>query len=569
VRFDRRIVVTIICIILSAIVWLAFGEAVACGFVDYDDNTYVYNNPAITKGLTIGGIQWAFTHFHANNWHPLTTISHMLDARLYGLEPWGHHLTNILLHIGAAILLFLALRRLTDRRSEKDQLTDAPVNNAENVWPSALVAALFAVHPLRVESVVWISERKDVLSGIFFMLTLWAYAGYSRANGLSCGRYVLVVVFFGLGLMCKSTLVTVPFLLLLLDYWPLGRMRRDWSVVGGLIVEKIPFVILSAFSCIATALAQKDVLTKMRELPLAGRLANAVISYVTYLRQMIYPTHLAVFYPFPRGPHVFGTILGLLLLLSLSVIFFLWRRKHPFLLVGWLWFIGMLVPMLGIVQVGQQSHADRYTYLPMIGLYLLVVWMAIDISNRWQHSRRMLSLMAALIIVALVADSYGQTQHWENSKALWQHAVDVTSDNYVAHYSLGNVFAQRKQFAEATAQFRESIRIEPYYVQAHNNLAIALANQGKYGEAIAEYRTALRLRPDLAEVYNNLGTMLATIGKPEEAIRALEASLRVQPNYVEAHLNLARVLEQVGRRREAVTHLAAAMQLREHKDRNK
>ena len=534
-----------VCIFLAALVWVAFGGAIYHGFVDYDDGSYVYENPKITGGLSLSAVQWAFTHVHANNWHPLTSISHMLDCQLYGVQPSGHHLNNILLHGATAILLFLALHELTNR-----------------FWPSAFVAALFAVHPLRVESVVWVSERKDVLSGVFFMLMLWAYARYCRKDRHRSIFYLIVVLAFALGLMCKPTLVTAPFVLLLLDYWPLGRLLGEWPAVRHRLREKIPLFILSAASCVATLIAQKHALTEVRELPLTDRISNALVSYVSYLGQIVYPARLTVFYPYRQnGPAVSQLFLAFVILLIISALFFLWRRKHPFLLVGWLWFLGMLIPMIGIVQVGQQSRADRYTYLPMIGVCILVTWGLLNLLKKWRHDRGIVFATAVLLIIALVARSNAQTEHWRNTEALWRHAVENMSRNYIAHYTLGNVLAQQQRFDEAIAQYQKSLEIEPNYAQTHNNLGIAFANEGRFGDAITEYEIALRLRPDFVEVHNNLGTILATIGKPEEAIDQFEEALRLRPNYIEVHKNLARLLEKLGRREEAMPHIAEANRL--------
>jgi Flp pilus assembly protein TadD len=564
-RKSNRGVTGAVCIFLGFIIWIAFGQALKHEFVDYDDPYYVYNNPNITNGLTLSGIQWAFTHVHANNWHPLTSISHMMDCQLYGLQPWGHHLTNILLHAAAAILLFLALRQLTG-----------------SLWPSAFVAAIFAVHPLRVESVAWISERKDVLSGVFFMLTLWAYARYARTEQRSVGRYLIVLLFFALGLLCKPTLVTLPFVLLLLDYWPLGRWQKSevrsrksvvggqssvvsnqWSAVRSLVIEKIPLFVLSAASCAVTILAQKHVLAEMRELPFAERVGNAVVSYVAYLGQIIYPARLTVWYPYEHGNlHASQVIPAFLLLLIISVIFFLWRRNYPFLLMGWLWFLGMLVPMIGIIQVGEQPRADRYTYLPLIGLYVLATWGASELFAKWRRGREILVITALLIITALVTRSYCQTPYWRNTEVLWEHAIDSTSNNYVAHYHLANVLMKKGRLDDAIAQFQKVIQIQPSYAQAQNNLGIALADEGNFSEAMTAYQAALQARPDFVEAYNNLGILLATTGKPDEALNQFEEALRIDPNYIKTHVNLARLLDQLGRREEAMAHLNEALRLK-------
>src|SRR5437899_5931635 len=384
---NRRVVTAIVLVFLAMIVWVSFGQALRHDFLGYDDQRYVIQNAWVTNGLTPGGIKWAFTHVHASNWHPLTTISHMLDCQLYGLQPWGHHLTNILLHATAAILLFFALRELTASGDAVAGIGDAGRDQRSrlqrgSLWPSVLVAAVFAVHPLRVESVAWVSERKDVLSGVFFMLTLWAYARYARSDAPSLFRYLIVVVLFALGLMCKPTLVTLPFVLLLLDYWPLGKVRplsssgrgetaSRWkrrNTLSWLMIEKVPLFALSAAPCVATLLAQKQALDMSIKVPIEERLGNALISYVAYVGQMIWPAHLAVLYPYPEDNlKVPQVIVALLLLLMISVAFFLWRKKYPFLLIGWLWYLVMLIPMIGIIQVGSLVRADRYTYLPQSG----------------------------------------------------------------------------------------------------------------------------------------------------------------------------------------------------------
>src|SRR6266542_6659969 len=452
-----------VCILLVGIVWIAFGHTLHHEFVNYDDGSYVYANPGIINGLTSGNVQWAFTHVHSANWHPLTTISHMLDCQLYGLQPWGHHLTNILLHAAAVILLFFALRELIGAghavvptgRDDAGRDQRSRLQRGGSLWASAFVAALFAIHPLRVESVAWVAERKDVLSGVFFMLTLWAYARYARSDRFSLGRYTTVLVLFALGLMCKPTLVTLPFVLLLLDYWPLRRVRNQWSVIRGLILEKIPLFVLSAASCVATILAQKEAFAPTRAIPLQERVANAVVAYVEYLGQAIYPAHLAVLYPYPEGSlSVAQAIVALVFLLIVSVIFFVWRKAYPFAVTGWFWFVGMLVPMIGIVQVGSQPRADRYTYLPEIGLYIVATWGTMELFKRWRYKREVLPVAAAVLLGAFVTRSYSQTLYWLNSETLWRHTVDVTSRNYIAHNNLAGTLLERGQLNEAIAHYR-------------------------------------------------------------------------------------------------------------------
>jgi tetratricopeptide (TPR) repeat protein len=559
------VVTGIVSVLLAVIVWIAFGRALGNDFVGYDDQSYVVLNPRVTNGLTLDGIQWAFTHAHATNWHPLTTISHMLDCQLYGLEPWGHHLTNILFHAAASILLFLALRKLTG-----------------DLWPSLLVAAVFAVHPLRVESVAWVSERKDVLSGVFFMLILGVYARYARGNSARSLWYMTVLILLALGLMCKPTLVTVPFVLLLLDYWPLGRSRSSPSLGRGitketwsrLVFEKLPLFVLSAASCVATLLAQKQALDASLKPPFGERVGNALVSYVIYLGQMIWPARLAVLYPYPEGHlKVAPVILALLLLLVISVAFFLWRKRYPFLLVGWLWYLGMLVPMIGIIQVGSQVRADRYTYLPQIGLYLLVAWSAMELFHQLRRSRVILATAVLLTITALITRSYFQTSYWHDTETLWRHAIATTSDNYIASNNLAECLFQSGRFDEAIAECERALNIKPDIAAAHNNLGAALVeNQrvrdgarrqhGAVDEAIAHYRKAVQINPDFAQAHNNLGTALLLKGQVDEAIAHYQKTLEINPNYAEARYSLGNAFLAEGRYSESIANYEAAVRIR-------
>jgi len=563
----------IISVLLVAVVWIVFGQTLGHEFVNYDDDQYVYDNPRITNGLSLERIGWAFTHVHADNWHPLTTISHMLDCQLYGLQPWGHHLTNVLLHTAAAIFLFLALWRLTGAR-----------------WPSAFVGAVFAIHPLRVGSVAWVAERKDVLSGVFFMLTLWAYARYVRSKRPASGRYTTVLVFFALGLMCKPTLVALPFVLLLVDYWPLRRFAipllgsksrstlnqvavrsaEDRSVGGQLptqsiqylLIEKIPFLALSAASCLATLLAQGNTVVPIRQLTFGNRVGNAMVSYVAYIGQMIWPAGLSVFYPHPeRGLTIAQVLLASLALLMVSVIFFIWRGKYPFLWIGWLWFLGMLVPMIGLVQVGEQVRADRYTYLPQIGLSFLVTWGAMELFAKWRRGREVLIAIAVLIITGLMADSYIQTSYWRNAETLWNQALANTSGNYVAHNGLGDVLMKKGQVDEAVVHFKKALEIFPDSPVAHVNLGNVLLHNGNWAGAITSYEAAIRVKPNYPSAHNNMGISLMKLGKSDEALAQFREALRIDRDFQKAHRNLVTVLLRLGRRDGAVTHLRELLRL--------
>ena len=563
--YISAMVTGIVSVLLAVIVGIAFGRALDNDFVDYDDQSYVVLNPRVANGLTLDGIQWAFTHVHASNWHPLTTISHILDCQFYGLQPWGHHLTSILLHATAAILLFLALRELTGA-----------------LWPSVFVAAVFAVHPLRVESVAWVSERKDVLSGVFFMLILWAYARYARGNSGRSLRYITLVVLLALGLMCKPTLVTVPFVLLLLDYWPLGRSqsspflgsgitRETWS---RLVFEKLPLFVLSAASCLATLLAQKQALDASLKPPLGERIGNALVSYVSYLGQMIWPAHLAVLYPYPEGNlKLSQVILALLLLLIISASFFVWRRRYPFLLTGWLWYLGMLVPMIGIIQVGSQVRADRYTYLPQIGLYILVAWGAMELFHQWRRSRVILASAGVLIITVLIARSYFQTSYWQDTETLWKHASATTSNNYIASTNLAEALFESGRFDEAIAACQEALKIKPDFAAAHVDIGAALVKNrqggdgarrpnGAIDEAIVHYRRALQIKPDLAQAHSNLGTALLLKGQVDESISHYQKALEIDPNYAEARCSLGNAFLAEGKYSESIAAYEIAVRIR-------
>ena len=568
-----RLAIGLVCLFLAAITWITFGQTLHNQFVNYDDDDYVFNNPKISGGLTLQSVQWAFTHVHANNWHPLTSISHMLDCILYGLQPWGHHLTNVLLHALAAILLFLALRKLTLA-----------------VWPSAVVAAIFAVHPLHVESVAWVSERKDVLSGVFFMLVLLAYASYARSDRFSLARYLTVIGLFALGLLCKPTLVTLPFVLLLLDYWPLQRWQganlegQNQNVstskhlnvsasFGDLVLEKLPLLALAALSCIVTVWAQGTALEPTKRLTLIERSANAVVSYGVYLRQMFYPRHLAVFYPYPTDFGLVDELLPLLFLLALiSTVAFLCRKRFPFLVVGWCWFLGMLAPMIGVIQAGSQGHADRYTYLTQIGLYILITWGAIALFGKWRRAREVLVVAGLLLVTTLSALSYQASFYWRNSETLWRHTLQNTSNNYVAHNNLGHTLVYPAQLDEAILHFREAIRLKEDYVEAQNNLGDALmqnlpnvaASQldATLDEAIAHLQRALEVKPDFAEAWTNLATALVQKGNVDEAVKDYHKALELAPDLPEANGNLGNALLQQGHTDDAIASYNKAIELR-------
>ena len=507
-----------ICLSLAVLAWLVFGQTLWHDFINYDDPRYVYENTKITGGLSISGIAWAFTHIHSLNWHPLTTISHMLDCELYGLKSGWHHFTNVLLHTLAAMLLFLALQQMTGAG-----------------WRSAFVAAVFAIHPLRAESVAWIAERKDVLSGVFFMLTLLAYMYYARlprARG-----YLLVVFLFGCGLMCKPMLVTLPFVLLLLDYWPLDRMKGHlWKRVA----EKLPLIALSAVSSVITFLVQKGAVGQTEELPMLERINNAVVSYVLYIWQMLWPVNLAVFYPHPENRLPLWEIVScFLLLIFITVTAIALRQQRPYLLTGWLWYLGMLVPVIGLVQVGWQGRADRYTYLPQIGLYIAVTWAVTDLTALYRHQRAVLSTAAIVVIAALSCCAWVQTSYWRDSETLFRHALAVTTNNDVAENNLGIVFLGQGKLDEAISLLQTAVDLRPENSPAHENLAKAFLQKGQVAGALIHYRKLLELQPDNIEVHNIVGTVLTQQGRVGEGVEEWQKVLAIQPDNGNAMSNLA------------------------------
>ena len=525
-----------VCVFLAAITFIVFGQTLGCDFINFDDDTYVYENPVVQKGLTFHGIIWAFSA-HASNWHPLTWMSHMLDCELYGLNPTGHHLTSVLLHAATATLLFLVLRAM-----------------AGALWRSAFVAALFAIHPLRVESVAWVAERKDVLSGLFFMLTIAAYIRYAR-NSRRLSYYLMVVLLFALGLMSKPMLVTLPFVLLLLDYWPLNRWRPKDS--KRLVIEKLPLFGLAAALCVITLLAQKEAASSF---PLPTRVGNALVSYAVYLEQMIWPAGLAIFYPYPHDLEFWKIIASVFLLLAVLAIAIAARRKCPYFLSGWLWYLGMLVPVIGILQVGLQARADRYTYLPQIGLYIALTWAAADfLFAGWRHRNMVLGSCSALILAVLAFCAHRQVAYWRNSEALWTHALACTPDNFIARNNLGDALLQKNEVNEAIVQYQRALQLNPNGVLTYNNLGDALFLKGNADAAIACYQKALQLKPDDMDALCNLGKSLFKEGNLDEAITCYQKALQINPDNTEIDYDLGNVLLQKGDFDAAIKHYKKAL----------
>jgi tetratricopeptide (TPR) repeat protein len=541
------------------------------GFVNYDDPDYVTNNPHVQQGLTADGAAWAFTSGEAANWFPLTRLSHMLDVQLFGMAAGWHHFTNVLLHALASVLLFLFLNRATRAR-----------------WPSAFVALLFALHPMHVESVAWIAERKDVLCALFWFLALWAYVS---------NRRVLTVAAFCLGMMSKPMIVTLPFTLMLLDVWPLRRP------VG--VRDKLPLFAITAAGA-AVTYAVQHASGAVKAIGTLG-IGNALVSYIVYLAKFVWPSGLAVFYPYPTDLPLWEPLAAAIALVGITAAVLHWRREYPYLLVGWLWFLGTLVPVIGIVQVGAQARADRYLYVPMVGLGIMVAWGTADL---FRKRPRVVAAAAAAVCLAFAGAASAQIGYWHDSGTLFAHAIAVTDGNYIAEHNLGAYLMEQpghlsdalphlqaavrlrpdsgtansdlgaalakvpERLPEAIAALQTAARLLPDSAIPRNNLGNAYTEAGRFPEAVAEYQAALRIQPDYADARNNLarvdaerhyqaGLALAKSGDAQKAAAELEQALRIKPDYAEAHNNLGVVLSQIpGRQPEAVQHFREAVRLR-------
>ena len=570
-------------------------------------------NPYVRSGLNANSLAWAFQTSTAGNWHPVTWISHFLDVQFFGVEPGLHHLTNILLHSANVALLFLLLRKMTGA-----------------VWRSALVAAFFGWHPAHVESVAWIAERKDVLSAFFWMLTLWAYVRFAEEFKIQNSKfkifYALALLFFALGLMSKPMIVTLPLVLLLLDFWPLRRfslagMSRPWLVgravpcppqdgdatvvplpipdggqgtarptignapatdtwpagpvaspennpsgtpvwpcrpLSRLLVEKIPFLALSAICCVLTVWAQQrsNAVASVQEISLSHRLIHVFVSYYDYLALLIFPRHLAIFYPYPLHEQTIRAVGGLAALAAISALAFLQLRRRPWLAVGWLWFVGMLVPVIGVVQVGGQAFADRYTYLPFVGLFICAVWAGAELARRIPAVK----FLAPVVAAAMLAATAWQIPIWKNTRTVFEHAVSVTQSNYLALTLLGSLRAEDGDWDGAIPLYQEALRDNQNYAEAHFFLARADDHQGRTDEAIREYERALRINPSFEQARIFLGLLLASEKQYDRAAAQYEAVLKINPRSAPAHNDLARLLQSQGRLEESVRHYTAALQ---------
>ncbi len=530
-----RTPVILTCLLIGLAILAVYSQTFGYGFVSFDDGKYVYQNQMIKTGFSAAGLAWAFTTFYASNWHPLTWISYMMDTEWFGLNPGEQHAVNVFLHIASSILLFLTLERMTRQR-----------------WRCALVAGIFAVHPLHVESVAWIAERKDVLSTFFQMLTLWLYVRYTEDS--KPVRYALMAAAFALSLLSKPMAVTLPFVLLLLDLWPLRRSRPLWG--------KAPLFAMSGAASILTLWAQRSTgaMMSLARLPFADRLANALVDYLRYIEKTLWPANLAVLYPIhkPAPPLV---IASTLILTGVTAIAVLVYRTRPYVLVGWLWFLGMLVPVIGLVQVGFQSIADRYTYVPLVGLSIALVWTVSDAVTTKPRLRQALATPAVLAMLALAVVSHRQTQHWKDSITLFEHTLAVTDGNYIIHNNLGIDLQAEGRLDQATEQFRQAVAAAPDYKDALNSLGAILAYKGNKIEAIALHRRAVAADPNYANARINLGHELLEIGQTDEALVELTQALRLEPDSARANAYMGAALMTKGNLEEARQHFEDSLRV--------
>ena len=559
----------LLCLLLASLTAALYWPITGFGFINFDDHQYIYENPHVIPGLTWSGLRWSFQCGYAGNWHPLTWISHMIDCDLYGLNPNGHHLTNLLFHVANTVLLFRLFKNLTG-----------------TLWRSFFVAALFAWHPVHVESVAWASERKDVLFTFFGILTLMAYLSYCRKP--SRFSYFLSLLLFALGLMSKPMLVTLPFILLLMDFWPLGRFQwaelsrgfeqraaemvpmakastqNPWGQALRLIAEKAPFFAFSLAASILTYMAQQGggAVSSWIELPLGARCVNATISYLRYIAQAFWPAHLALLYPFPNHWPVGLAIAAPLMLGAITASFVLCARRTPCLIVGWLWFLGTLVPVIGLVQVGSQAMADRYMYFPGIGLSIVIIWglNGLFCSRVW--GQKLLAVVGAGALAGCCICTFFQLRYWQDPEKLYRHAIEVTTGNYVAYTCLAGTLDQKGNEEAALALFEKAIEIEPHYPVAQYDLGLALVNEGKLEQAVGHFASAAQDNPKMAEAHNNWGRALLDLGKTNEAAVHIAKAFSLQPDNPEIGCNMGMLLARQSKDTEAIARFADALRLK-------
>jgi protein O-mannosyl-transferase len=546
----------VVCASLGALVLAVFSQALRCSFVGLDDPDYVTLNTNIQHGLNWRSVAWAFTTGHAANWHPLTWMSHTLDCQLYGLDPAGHHLTNLLLHLASSVLLFLLLNRLTGA-----------------LWRSVWVAAVFALHPLRVESVVWVAERKDVLSTFFWMLSVWTYVRYAEEFKVQSSKfkvfYVLALVLFAFALMSKPMVVTLPFVLLLLDYWPLGRLEFGPRFSWRLVVEKIPFLLLAVGASVVTFFVQNrsGVVASLAAIPLGDRLANVPVSYVRYLAKIFWPSGLAVFYG--REEWNSYEVAGAVLLLGLVTFFVLRQlRPQPYLAVGWFWFLGMLVPTIGLVQYGHQSLADRYTYLPSVGITIMVAWGLCEFAARQPLLLKGFAALAALAVAVCATLTPRQIAFWKTPVSLYVRAADISDQDYQTCFNIGCAAMEQGNFARAARCFERALKVAgkgaptSFLAETKNDLGCALLEQGQIPDAISNFESALVLKPAYPQAFYNMGRAFQTNNQPDVAADCFQRALALDPGVADIHYKLGNALVQLGRPAQAIDQYSQALKLR-------
>jgi len=523
---------------LLALTILVYFQVHDFEFVNFDDRETILGNSHIQNGLTLAGLGWAFTTAYAANWFPVTWISHMVDVQLFGLDSGWHHLTNLMIHAASVLLLFALMKRMTGR-----------------LWESAFVSFVFALHPLHVESVAWVSERKDVLSAFFWFLTTWLYLDY--VDKPDARRYLLALGAFCLGLMSKQMLVTLPFALLLLDYWPLKRLKT--TKISRLLIEKVPYLTISAAASVIVFKVQHSAgaVLSVDSIPLATRASNALISYVVYLGTIFWPSGLAMFYPYPPSLPAWQIAGAAVILVVISALVI----PRPYLTVGWLWYLGTLVPVIGLVQVGLQARADRYTYIPTIGISIMLAWGMAEIMERWPRFRFSLSVVSVVVCAAWLAVTWTQVQYWRNSVALFEHAIASTDNNFIAHLNLGTVLAEQGHTKEALRHLYASVEEKPDHNDGHDTLGAVLGQLGRTDEAAAQFAQAIRIQPNDSEAHCNLGNVLLAQGKVADAASEFRAALGVAPDFVTAHFGLGAALLNLGQTDEAIAQFTEALRL--------
>jgi tetratricopeptide (TPR) repeat protein len=551
-ELNKRYIVIFVYFALILSTLLVFRQVRNFDFVNYDDKVYVCENPHVSNGLTPGGVVWAFTTCYQGYWQPLTWLSLMVNSQLFGPGPGWFHLVNVFLHLANTLLLFAVLRKMTSA-----------------IWQSAFVAALFAIHPMHVESVAWISERKDVLSTLFWLLTMWAYVRYVRsvavpATAKRC-NYLLALLFFALGLMSKPMLVTLPFVLLLLDYWPLNQIRNPQSKIRNLLLEKLPFFILAAVSSVVTFLTQKagSIIVDTETIPQTDRFGNAFLSYARYIGKLFVPQNLAVFYPYDAGSFVFWQVaMSIVLLIVISVLVIYFGRNRKYLPVGWFWFIGTLFPVIGLVTFTGSSYADRFTYIPYTGLFIMLAWGLPEILSGWPYRKIVLGAAASMTLLALGTGAYRQVGFWKDSITLFSHALEVTKNNAVVHNYLGNSYFDLKRYQDAMESCRQAVEIMPDYAEAYYYLGNAYSKLGREQDAAQSFKQAIKIKPDYIEAYNNLGNACVSLGRFQEAAEAFKQAISIKPDFADAYNNLGNACLGLGRWQDAIENYKQAISIK-------